>query len=114
MSMDTPSTTTPSPTSKSAKVAKTANGIAEKADTKITELARRAESAAQRAEEILHDGVETLRVQSRVYADQAAEQMERAQRVVSERVRERPITGLLAAAGVGLLLGLILSSGRRH
>jgi ElaB/YqjD/DUF883 family membrane-anchored ribosome-binding protein len=113
MSMDTPSSPT-SPTSKSAKVAKTANGIAEKADTKITELARRAEVAAQRAEEILHDGVETLRVQSRAYADQAAEQIERAQQVVSERVRERPITGLMAAAGVGLLLGLILSSGRRH
>lgn len=105
--------TTPAASKASQRVAKTANGVADKADTKITELARRAEEAARRAEAALHDGVDTLRTQSRVYADQAIDRIEHAQTVVSERVREKPITGVLAAAGVGLVIGLLLS-GRRH
>ncbi len=111
MSIDNPSATTTA--SKASKVAtKTANGLADKADSKITELARKAEAAARRAETVLHDGVETLRTQSRVYVDQAAERFETAQEAVREQVRERPITGLLAAAGVGFLLGLLVA--RRH
>lgn len=97
---------------KADKIAKTADGIAERADGKISDLARKAESAARRAETVLHDGVETLRTQSRVYADTAVQKFEDAQTVVREQVRERPITGLMAAAGVGFLLGLLVS--RRH
>ena len=89
------------------KLSKKANGVADKADDKITEIARRAESAARRAEAVLHDGMDTLRLQTRTYADQAVERIERAQTVVSER------TGVLAAAGVGLIIGMLLS-GRRH
>lgn len=112
MSLDT--TTPPTPASKTAaKLSKTANGVANKTDDKITEIARRAESAARRAEAVLHDGVDTLRTQTRAYADQAVERIEKAQTVVSERVREKPITGVLAAAGVGLIIGMLLS-GRRH
>jgi len=94
------------------KLTKTANGLANKADSKISDLARKAETAARRAETVLHDGVETLRTQSRVYADQAVEKFEHAQESVREQVRERPLTGLLAAAGVGFLLGLLVA--RRH
>ena len=106
MSMDTP--TTPKPD----KLTKTANGLANKADTKITDLARKAEAAARKAETVLHDGVETLRTQSRVYADTAAQKFETAQETVREQVREKPLTGLMAAAGVGFLLGLLVA--RRH
>lgn len=103
---------TPSTPAKTDKLTKTANGLANKADGKISDLARKAETAARRAETVLHDGVETLRTQSRVYADQAVEKFEHAQESVREQVRERPLTGLLAAAGVGFLLGLLVA--RRH
>ena len=112
--MDTPNTPAKSTSAKTAaKLSKTANGVANKADDKITEIARRAETAARRAEAVLHDCVDTLRTQTRAYADQAVERIEQAQAVVSERVREKPITGVLAAAGVGLLVGMLIS-GRRN
>jgi ElaB/YqjD/DUF883 family membrane-anchored ribosome-binding protein len=95
-----------------AKISKTADGIADRAESKITDLARKAEEAARRAETVLHDGVETLRAQSRVYADQAVQKFESAQVAVREQVRERPITGILAAAGVGFLLGLLVARRR--
>jgi len=104
MSIDTPSAA-PKPD----KLTKTANGLANKADTKISDLARKAEAAARKAETVLHDGVETLRTQGRVYADQAVQKFETAQETVREQVRERPLTGLMAAAGVGFLLGLLVS-----
>jgi ElaB/YqjD/DUF883 family membrane-anchored ribosome-binding protein len=94
------------------KLTKTADGLADRADGKIADLARKAESAARRAETVLHDGVETLRSQSRAYADQAVQKFESAQVSVREQVRERPITGLLAAAGVGFLLGLLVARRR--
>jgi ElaB/YqjD/DUF883 family membrane-anchored ribosome-binding protein len=94
------------------KLDKTANGLADKAESRISKLADRAENAARKAETVLHDGVETLRAQTRVYADQAADRIERAQQVVSEQVREKPLTGLAIAAGAGLVLGLLLGSRR--
>jgi ElaB/YqjD/DUF883 family membrane-anchored ribosome-binding protein len=94
------------------KIDKTANGLADKAETRISKLADRAESAARRAETVLHDGVETLRTQTRAYADQAADRIEKAQKVVSEQVREKPLTGIAIAAGAGLLVGLLLGSRR--
>jgi len=101
------------------KLTKTANGLANKADaladkaeSKIAKLADRAEKAAHRAETVLHDGIETLRTQSRVYADQAVDKWDSTQKAVTERVREKPLEGIAIAAGVGLLIGLILGSRR--
>ena len=64
---------------------------------------------AARAEVAIKEGLETFRAQSRTYADTAGHQLDVAQRYVTERVREKPQTALLAAAGVGLLLGLLLA-----
>lgn len=75
---------------------------AEAAKTSITEAATRAEIA-------IKEGLETFRAQSRTYADTAGHQLDVAQRYVSERVKERPITATLAGVGVGLLLGLLLA-----
>ena len=109
MSTDTASTAT----SKARKIDKAANGLAERADRKISNLADRAESAAKRAEAVLHDGVETLRSHTQAYTDAAAQKLDTARTVVSDKVRERPLTGLLAAAGVGLLLGMLIGGRRR-
>jgi X-X-X-Leu-X-X-Gly heptad repeat protein len=61
----------------------------------------------------VQDGLEQLRAQSRTYADGAGQQLDVAQQYVTERVRERPLAATGAALGVGVLIGLLLSSGRR-
>jgi ElaB/YqjD/DUF883 family membrane-anchored ribosome-binding protein len=70
--------------------------------------------AAKRVEKSVAEGFDTLRAQSRAYTDNAGQQLEDAQRYVSERVRERPITATLAGLGVGVLIGLLLSGGRSN
>jgi ElaB/YqjD/DUF883 family membrane-anchored ribosome-binding protein len=94
------------------KVAKTANGLADKAESKISKLADRAEKAAHRAETVLHDGIETLRTQTRVYADNASDKWDTTQKAVTDHVREKPLQGIAIAAGVGLIIGLLMGSRR--
>lgn len=78
------------------------------AEKSIQDLARRAEKA-------IHEGIETLREQSRGYVDTAGDRFDEAQRYVVDRVHEKPVTSTLAALGVGLLLGVLLAGGsRRH
>jgi ElaB/YqjD/DUF883 family membrane-anchored ribosome-binding protein len=105
--------TATSAASKAAKIDKAANGLAKTADRKISQLADRAETAARRAESVLHDGVEALRVHTQEYADAAAQKFDAAKTVARDKVRERPLTGILAAAGVGLLLGMLIAGRRR-
>lgn len=68
--------------------------------------------AAKRVEKSVAEGFDTLRAQSRAYTDTAGQQLEEAQRYVSERVRERPIAATLAGVGVGVLIGLLIAGGR--
>ncbi len=107
------------PAAKEADKAKSATLEAvEHAERSFTEAANAARvqltDAAKRVEKSLAEGFETLRAQSRTYTDTAGQQVEDAQRYVSERVRERPITATLAGLGVGVLIGLLLSGGRSN
>ncbi len=77
------------------------------AERSIQDLARRAEKA-------IHEGIETLRQQSRGYVDTAGDRLDVAQRYVTDRVQEKPMSATLAALGIGVLVGVLLSSGRRH
>ncbi len=70
-------------------------------------VAREAWAAAER---LLLDGIQTIRAQAKAYSDDPARTVDKAQRFVVERVRERPVTAALAGLGVGFLLGLLLSS----
>ncbi|MDB5453746.1 MAG: hypothetical protein JWO33_2324 [Caulobacteraceae bacterium] len=79
----------------------------------IAEAQRTFGDTAKRLEKVMTEGLEQLRAQSRVYADSAGEHIDEAQRYVTERVRERPLAATGAALGVGVLIGLLLSSGRR-
>jgi ElaB/YqjD/DUF883 family membrane-anchored ribosome-binding protein len=80
-----------------------------------TDSARAAVSDyARRAERIVQDAIERLRSNSRVYVDSAGQQFGAAQHYVTERVKERPVTATMAGVGVGLLLGLLLASGRNN
>ena len=69
--------------------------------------------AKTKIQQAVQDGLEQLRTQSRTYADNAGQQLEQAQQYVTERVRERPLAATGAALGLGVLIGLLLSSGRR-
>ncbi len=69
--------------------------------------------ATKRIEAAVQEGVEQLRAQSRAYADTAGQQIDQAQQYVTERVKERPLAATGAALGVGVLIGLLLSAGRR-
>ncbi len=70
--------------------------------------------AAKRVEKSVSEGLDTLRAQSRAYGDTAGQQLEDAQRYVTERVRERPLTATLAGLGVGVLLGLLIAGNRNN
>lgn len=75
------------------------------AQQKIAETAKVAEKA-------LREGAEALRVQTKAYRDNAGEQFDEAQRYVVDRVKERPVTAALTGLGIGLLIGMLLSSNR--
>ena len=77
------------------------------------ESQRSLQDMARRAEQAVHEGLDTLRLRSMVYRDTARDQLDHAQRYVSDQVQERPLTTTLAALGVGVLVGFILSGGRR-
>jgi ElaB/YqjD/DUF883 family membrane-anchored ribosome-binding protein len=84
------------------------------AATKLTAEAQRTfNDARARIEQVVQDGMQQLKAQSRAYADTAGESIEQAQQYVTERVRERPLAATGAALGIGVLIGLLLSSGRR-
>jgi ElaB/YqjD/DUF883 family membrane-anchored ribosome-binding protein len=86
---------------------------AETAKGMTAEAQRTFADARARLEQAVQDGLEQLRAQSRAYADTAGEQLEQAQQYVTERVRERPLAAIGAALGVGVLVGLLLSAGRK-
>jgi ElaB/YqjD/DUF883 family membrane-anchored ribosome-binding protein len=79
----------------------------------IADAQRTFGETARRLEKTLQESLEQLRAQSRVYADAAGEHLDEGARYVSEKVRERPLAAAGAALGVGVLIGLLLSSGRR-
>lgn len=81
---------------------------------KITADAQRAiTDAAKRIEAVVQQGLEQVRAQSRVYADVAGEQLDEASRLASEQIRARPLAATGAALGLGVLIGMLLASGRR-
>ncbi len=86
---------------------------ATKADKAILEAEKRLTELADRAEKTVQEGLETLRAQTRVYADTAGQSIDEAQKYLTDRVLERPLTATFAALGVGVLIGVLLSGGRR-
>ena len=116
--------TSPTPSTNATGAAPTAPSDAEQAKAALKSAAKSAErsfveaadqarekltEAAARTEAAVREGIETLRAQSRAYADTATEQLDVAQRYVVERVKERPVTAALASLGVGVLIGLLLA-----
>jgi ElaB/YqjD/DUF883 family membrane-anchored ribosome-binding protein len=88
------------------------NGV-DKGARMTAEAQRTFADARARIEQAVQDGLEQLRSQSRAYADNASQQIEQASQYMTERVRERPLAATGAALGVGVLIGLLLSAGRK-
>lgn len=93
-------------TATSGSAASNANGLAT--------VERSFNEAARKFEKTVQDSLETLRAQSRAYADTAGQQLDEAQRYVVERVKEKPLASTGIAVGVGVILGLLLAGGRRR
>ncbi len=91
-----------------------ANSVADAAGEIASRAERSFAEAAKRFEKVVAEGVEQIRAQTRTYADTTVEHLDEAQRYVVERVRERPLMAAGAALGVGVLIGLLLSSGRNR
>jgi ElaB/YqjD/DUF883 family membrane-anchored ribosome-binding protein len=91
-----------------------ASSVAEAASEIASQAERTFADAAKRFEKIVSEGVEQIRAQSRTYADTTVEHLDEAQRYVVERVREKPLMAAGTALGVGLLIGLLLASGRNR
>ncbi|MGH6911943.1 MAG: glycine zipper domain-containing protein [Phenylobacterium sp.] len=89
------------------------NSATEKANKLSAEAQKSFADAAKRIEAAVQEGVEQLRAQSRAYADTAGQQIDTASQYVTERVKERPLAATGAALGIGVLIGLLLSSSRR-
>jgi ElaB/YqjD/DUF883 family membrane-anchored ribosome-binding protein len=86
---------------------------ADRVDKTIKDAEKNINDMTERAQRTIQEGLETLRVQARAYADTAGDSIDVAQRYVAEKVQERPLTATFAALGVGVLIGVLLSGGRR-
>lgn len=93
---------------------RTASSAADSANNAAANAERSFSEAARRFEQAVHEGVEQIRAQTRAYGDTAAQQLDEAQRYMTERVKERPLAMTGAAVGVGVLVGLLLAGGRRR
>lgn len=83
---------------------------AERSLVEATDQARdRLAEAAHRTETAVREGMETLKAQSRAYADTAGTQLDEAQRYVVGKVRERPVEAALVTLGMGVVIGLLLA-----
>jgi ElaB/YqjD/DUF883 family membrane-anchored ribosome-binding protein len=90
------------------------NAVADSASKLTAEAQRSFNEAARRFEKVVSEGLEQVRAQSRTYADNAGQHIDEAQRYVVERVKEKPLVAASAALGVGVLIGLLLASGRNR
>jgi ElaB/YqjD/DUF883 family membrane-anchored ribosome-binding protein len=86
---------------------------ADRADRTILEVEKNVHELTQRADQVVQDSLERLRIKGRVYAEEAERRLEETQKYVVERVHERPLTITFAALGVGVLLGLLMGGRRR-
>ena len=90
------------------------NSVSESASKLSAEAQKSFAEASKKIEKAVADGLEQIRAQSRTYADNAGQHLDEAQRYVVEQVKEKPLIAAGAALGVGVLIGLLLASGRQR
>lgn len=75
-------------------------------ETSLRDFAHKAEQAAR-------ESAEELRRQAQEYYEEGRVRFEEAQKILVERVKEKPVESALITFGVGVVVGLILGGGRR-
>ncbi len=65
-----------------------------------------------RAGQVAQETLESLRTRARPYVDDAGQKLQNAEKYLVEQVQRQPLTTSLAILGVGVLVGLVLASGR--
>jgi ElaB/YqjD/DUF883 family membrane-anchored ribosome-binding protein len=83
-----------------------------KLDQAIDEFKERAQTVARETLDSLRTHAKPYVDRAKPYVDTAGEQFADAERYLVERVQKQPMTTTLAALGVGVLIGLVLASGR--
>ena len=73
----------------------------------MTDLGHRLELAVKRA-------LTSVQTQSKTYMNEAEARIETAEHYVAEQVRAKPVTAMATAIAAGVLVGLLLSSGRKR
>ncbi len=68
----------------------------------------------QRLELTVKRALTAVQTQSKAYMNEAEARVEYAEHYVADRVRAKPVTAMATAIGAGVLLGLLLSSGRKR
>ena len=68
---------------------------------------------ALRAEQAVRERAGEFRERAQHYYDEANDQLETAQRYITERVQEKPLASTLTAVGIGVVIGMLLAGGRR-
>lgn len=106
---------TATPADKAVRAARSAaKSTVDIAEDAVEQAERKLADAARRIERAVAEGVDQIRAHGKAYAAEAVDQIEDAQRYVVSQVRERPLAATGLALGVGVLIGLILSSGRHR
>lgn len=85
----------------------------DKIDKTILDAEQIAENATRRAEQMVQDALEKLRIQGRAYTEEAEKSLEDAQKYFTARVHERPLAAVFAALGLGVAVGLLIGGRRR-
>lgn len=68
----------------------------------------------QKIELTVKRALAAVQTQSKAYMNEAEARVETAEHYVADRVRAKPVTAMATAIGAGVLLGLLLSSGRKR
>lgn len=69
---------------------------------------------AHKAEQAARESAEELRRQAQEYLEEGRHKLDEAQRLLVERVKEKPVESALVTFGVGVIVGLVLAGGRRN
>jgi ElaB/YqjD/DUF883 family membrane-anchored ribosome-binding protein len=65
-------------------------------------------------EQTVKSAMAKVQARSKAYVETAETQIDTAQHYVAEQVKARPVTAMVTALGVGVVLGLLLNSGRKR
>ncbi|MGE3301635.1 MAG: hypothetical protein AB7M12_00800 [Hyphomonadaceae bacterium] len=92
----------------------TISSVVDEAKKTANSLKREAVNGLHATQDELRRRVEESKVRLNTAIDETADRVDAAHMYLKEQARERPIAVTLAAVGAGLVIGMLLSGGRRR